>query len=257
MVNILITALYLIAKGGTCIFKREYTKTEVDEQLISGFLSAIEDFARETFLDGLQEIKLQTGRKLIYGIWGEKGELLGAALADEEDHPKLVEEMLRNIMARFYRRYGEEMKKEAIDITKFEEFQGEVDNFIISKVRARGISTLTMGFVVGASLSMVLLFLLMPLAETYKGLFPVISFIWTIPSLPAGYIAGNRKLGVTAALLSSLILLGFLRLASGMLLPLLLYASEIFLPSSMLLGLLGGYILERKTLYPLKTVSTK
>jgi uncharacterized protein YneF (UPF0154 family) len=256
-VSVLITALYLIAKGGTCIFKREYTKTEVDEQLISGFLSAIENFARETFLDGLQEIKLQTGRTLIYGIWGEKGELLGAALADGADHPKLVEEMLRDIMARFHRRYGEELKKEAVDIAKFEEFRKEVDNLIISKVRARGVSTLAMGFVVGASLSMVLLFLLMPLAEAYKGLFPVISFMWTIPSLLAGYIAGNRKLGVTAALLSSITLLGFLRLASGMPLPLLLYASEIFVPSSILLGLLGGYVLERRALYPLRTGSTK
>ena len=93
----MITALYLIAKGGTCIFKREYTKTEVDEQLISGLLSAIEDFARETFLDGLQEIKLKTGRTLIYGIWGKEGELLGAALADGEDHPKLVELSLIHI----------------------------------------------------------------------------------------------------------------------------------------------------------------
>jgi len=251
-VDELITALYLIARGGTCIFKREYTKTEVDEQLISGFLSAIEDFARETFLDGLQEIKLQTGRTLIYGIWGKEGELLGAALADEEDHPKLVEEILNEVMTKFYSKYEADLKKETYDISRFEEFTKNVDSLIVSKIKARGISTLTMGFVVGAALSTILFLLLMPLIQIHGELFPVIVFIWTIPSLLAGYIAGNRKLGAASAIMTSLVLLSIIRLASGMPLPVLLFASEIFLPSSILLGLFGGYILERRALYPLK-----
>lgn len=248
----MITALYLIAKGGTCIFKREYTKTEVDEQLISGFLSAIEDFARETFLDGLQEIKLQTGRTLIYGIWGKEGELLGAALADGEDHPKLVEEILNEIMTKFYKKYEEDIKKGTYDVSKFEVFTKDVDNLIISKIKARGVSTLIMGFIVGAALSAILFLLLMPLIELHGSLFPVIVFIWTVPSLLAGYIAGNRKLGAASAIMTSLILLSIIRLASGMPLPVLLFASEIFLPSSILLGLLGGYVLERRALFPLK-----
>jgi len=248
----LITALYLIAKGGACIFKREYTKTEVDEQLISGFLSAIENFARETFLDGLQEIKLQTGRTLIYGIWGKEGELLGAALADGEDHPKLVEDLLNEIMTKFYENYQYYLKKEAYDTNKFETFTNVVDSLIVSRIKDRGVSTLTMGAIVGSCLSVILFLLLMPLIETRWSLFPIIVFIWTIPSLLAGYVAGNRKLGVISALIASLVLLSFIRFASGMPLPVLLFAFEIFLPSSILLGLLGGYILERKALYPLK-----
>lgn len=248
----LITALYLIAKGGTCIFKREYTRTEVDEQLISGFLSAIEDFARETFLDGLQEIKLKTGRTLIYGIWGEEGEFLGAALADEKDHPKLVEEILNEVMTKFYEKYGGDLKKGTYDVAKFEVFRKDVDNLIASKIKARGLSTLIMGFIVGVALSTILFLLLMPLIELRGSLFPVIVFIWTIPSLLAGYMAGNRKLGAASAIMTSLVLLSIIRLTSGMPLPVLLFASEIFLPSSILLGLLGGYALERRALYPLK-----
>jgi hypothetical protein len=64
----MIHSLYVI-DSGICIFSYQFKKdTTIDEQLLSGFLTAIGNFAKETFKSdtGLQTIHIQNQKLNFY-----------------------------------------------------------------------------------------------------------------------------------------------------------------------------------------------
>ena len=60
---------FFIIDQGLCIYHYDFVKeSSIDEQLLSGFLSAIGSFAQNTFQNGLQAIQIQNGQKMNFFI---------------------------------------------------------------------------------------------------------------------------------------------------------------------------------------------
>ncbi|HUX98449.1 MAG TPA: hypothetical protein VMV49_02730 [Candidatus Deferrimicrobium sp.] len=88
--------LYIISEGGIAIYSKNFAKSAMDEQLISGFLLAIGNFAKEAVGSGLKKIEMQTGEQLnVY--YDESLKLTAAAISSAEDHPKLLADILKKI----------------------------------------------------------------------------------------------------------------------------------------------------------------
>jgi len=50
--------LYIISEGGIAIYSKNFAKSTLDEQLISGFILAIENFTKEAVGSGLKKIEM-------------------------------------------------------------------------------------------------------------------------------------------------------------------------------------------------------
>ena len=242
----MILNLFIFHQSGPCIFKREYVKgTEIDEQLMSGFLTALSSFAQEAFLDGLQRIHLASGRRLIYGYNKEFG-ILAAALADKRDHPSLVEEIVNQIVKEFIKRYNKHLKPFDPSLTVFEDFQSIVDSIILKRNRTRDKTTILFSVSLAVILGI--------LASGFAGFVPeslLTLYLALIPSIPAGYVAGERKIGTLSGLIGTLpeiltlLTLGELDLFN------VIFTFQLLIPLAAVAGALTGYYVERKFLYPL------
>lgn len=66
--EVMIHSFYVI-DAGLCIYHYDFKKeTHLDDQLLSGFLTAIGSFAQEAFQKGLQSIHIQNGQKINFYI---------------------------------------------------------------------------------------------------------------------------------------------------------------------------------------------
>ncbi len=245
----MILSLYIIHESGPCIFKREYGKNiEVDEQLISGFLMAVRTFAQETFLDGLQRIHLASGRRLIYGYNREYG-ILAAAISEKDDHPKLVEKLLDTIVKMFVKKYKEHLKPLNPSLNIYKGFKDDVDKLILSKIKPRDKITYTAAMLMSGLSILVMVYieiLLVPILGTeYGSIYVFISVL--IPTALGAFVGGDRKIGVLCGVIVGVI---YLLLFSPALfgatptaLPLDVYLlfAQIFIPFSILIGMITGY----------------
>ena len=90
--------LYIISEGGVSIYTKNFVKSPMDEQLISGFLLAVGNFVKEAVGSGLRRIEMETGEQMfVYYDFSTK--LTAAAITSPKDHPALVSEILPEILA--------------------------------------------------------------------------------------------------------------------------------------------------------------
>jgi len=266
----MINAIFIISPGGGCIFYHEYKKlgSGLDQDLVSGFLVALQNFAKETFgFDQTpQKLDLAAGVRLVYSL---NNELLGAAVADSIDHPKLVQKLIDQILNEFVKLFKHKLDK-IHETSQFSDFVSYVDQVIKSRVTKRGILSSFLGILIA---SLIIPALLIPLliflvrhgvnpAENPLYLTSILFVIGGLPQILAGYIAGNKKLAVIVSIIMSLAIIPILIL--GLLLStlipsvgfegVLIYVvfMPLILPENIALGYFGGYRREIRRLNPLQ-----
>ncbi len=248
-------SLYIILQNGTCVFTRHYRKSRVDDQLLSGFISALGNFSREALGSNLQSIKLQSGEQLSI-LKYQYAPIIGIVIADPRDHPSLISTILNRILQDFTEEFRKEITAndpKLVGLTQ--KFNKNIDEILKGKVSTRSPLKMILGNIISFSL-MILIAILMirgivrfsPLLETNLAGFPTINFsdgidpnefmalqtitgtttgilllmllgLFFLPSILSGYIAGSEKRGILNAILLSSITGGLLflggRIAEG------------------------------------------
>mgnify|MGYP000049956349 CR=1 FL=1 len=272
----MLNTVFIISASGGCIFYHEYRKLGgglgkgLDQDLVSGFLVALQNFAKETFghEEAPQKLDLAGNLRLVYS-YNKEADLLGAAIADSVDHPKLVQKLIDKILNEFVKLFGDKLDK-VYDTSYFSEFVHYVDQTIKSKISKRGVLSCLLGILIASAIiPAVLIPLLLLIIELgidlEANVFYLTSFLFVIGGLPqilAGYIAGNKKLAVIASIILSLIIIPIIIL--GLVLNIfiegigfqgvLIYIvfMPLILPENIALAYFGGYRREIKRLNPLQ-----
>ncbi len=276
----MINAIFIISASGGCIFYHEFKKLGggLDQDLVSGFLIALQNFARETFGEAQepQKLDLAGDLRLVYSL-NRATQLLGACVADAVDHPKLVQKIIDKILSEFIKLFKHKLDK-SYEISQFAEFESYVTQLIKSKISKRGPLSLILGILISALIIpavfipliyLVAYVLKVPLTDAeYTPLLTGILFvIGGLPQILTGYIAGNKKLAVIASFIMSSVIIPILLLrflvnvllaafsvsgigAEGMLIYFMYM--PLILPENIALAYFGGYRREIKRLNPLK-----
>jgi len=273
----LLNAIFIISPSGGCIFYHEFRKLKggLDQDLVSGFLVALQNFAREAFGETQepQMLDLAGNLRLVYSL-NPATELLGAAVSDAIDHPKLVQKLIDKILNEFIRRFQSKLDK-SYDTQQFSGFEDYVEKLIKGKITKRGALSCVLGILVASvvmpSIFIPSLILLIRLGvDLTQELFYLTSVLFVMGGLPqvlAGYIAGNKKLGIITAVILSLVIIpfgilwGLVNFVIGLLTggtlligPQGMFVYLIFmpliLPENIALAYFGGYRREIKRLNP-------
>ncbi|MHA1264734.1 MAG: hypothetical protein ACTSRS_05785 [Candidatus Helarchaeota archaeon] len=281
--------LYIISEGGIAIYTKHFVKSQLDEQLISGFLLAVGNFAKEAVGSGLKKIEMETGEQL-FVYYDLSTKLTAAAITGPQDHPKLVGDLLPEILASFTKQFGKKIDSPFI-VEESPKFDPYIESFLADKTRKRDKKRFILGLILGTIVLILLFYLLIVpialIAQNYvdgvnyvisstspedpsrlanllgvsAGLFfglEVVLVILFIPSsFVAGYTAGSRSkgkwIGIAFFFFSIFlsIIFGFINVAIAILTAVLLIYLPLALFTSIALGYLGGLVRDRKKLYPL------
>ncbi|MHA1442703.1 MAG: TIGR04086 family membrane protein [Candidatus Heimdallarchaeota archaeon] len=254
----MIQALWIITETGQCIFSHKYVKMDIEDQLISGLLTAFNAFSTESGIGGLQQIAGEDNQF----VYGYAGKLLVACLADKRDNPKLVEKLMIRISEEFQEKYAMYLNDAMyVDINIFLGFEDDIDQILFPKIFRRGVGSTIFGTIVTIALTIGALFLMIsiPIREDLDLTFLV--FLACIPGLFVGaLVAGKRSYALIATTVGILPIMGYFAYAianptaqtlfvdSTILIIVLMI--EQFLAISILCSMLGGSIVERRRLLP-------
>jgi hypothetical protein len=253
-----------VIDNGCSIYSYEFKKNfGLNDQLLSGFLSAISSFAQETFNTGLMTIQIRNGQKLAF-YFASEYKLLLCAIADGRDNDHLLEKILGVISAKFTDVMQEvltsDLKRARIDLYK--PFDPILKDLMKLKTKPRNIKSMGMGILSGfialigfASLIYTIV------AEMRTNLIEesvvLISFLLLLSgslslcSLISGYIAGNSKMGLKNGVIFFILLNILILVLNSSLFISFLYISPFVLIACVASGYAGGYLCDRRNLYPL------
>ncbi|TFF92778.1 MAG: hypothetical protein EU543_05070 [Promethearchaeota archaeon] len=123
--------MYIICqKTGICLLHRKYGSIEFNQDLVSGFLTALKDFSIE-FSKGSGELKVIDMQVFYLMLVFREGVLVTAA-ADKNDDAKITHKALNNIIDKFVDKYGDILENWTGDVRIFRDFSGEVDEILQS-----------------------------------------------------------------------------------------------------------------------------
>lgn len=260
----MIQAIWIITETGQCIFSHKYIKMDIEDQLISGLLTAFNAFSSESGIGGVQQI----GGEDSQFVFGSAGKFLVAALADNKDDPALVENLMDEISNKFEEKYASYLADDMyMDLNVFIGFEDDIDDILFPKVHARGIgSTIggtvaTMALTIGTLLVMLQLPNFMPnLNEGIVTNLVYLIFLACIPGLFVGALtAGTKKYALIANTIGILPVIGYfafdIATAGDIInpttdIPVIILMAEQFIAIALLCALLGGSIIERRRLFP-------
>jgi len=125
----LIHNLYLIDQiSGICLIHRKYGTIEFNQDLVSGFLTALKDFSVE-FSKGSGELKIIDMRVFYLLLVFQEGVLCTVA-ADKNDDAKIAHKALTEIINRFASRFRGELDNWSGDVRIFRDFEGIIDEIL-------------------------------------------------------------------------------------------------------------------------------
>nr|MDO8089696.1 hypothetical protein [Candidatus Sigynarchaeota archaeon] len=129
----MIHGIYIIeASSGMCLVSREYGEIELDEGLISGFLTALQQFSSELASHRGQPAILREVEMRNYTIVYERAEeIMVVASVDRRDDERVLRDALRKIIDSFLQRFGSYLKSWRGNIKPFKEFLPEVDRLTL------------------------------------------------------------------------------------------------------------------------------
>ncbi|MHA1186882.1 MAG: hypothetical protein ACTSSK_08420 [Candidatus Heimdallarchaeota archaeon] len=254
----MIQALWIITETGQCIFSHKYVKMDIEDQLISGLLTAFNAFSTESGIGGLQQIAGEDNQF----VYGYAGKLLVACLADKRDNPKLVEKLMISISEVFQEKYAVYLDDSMyVDINIFIGFEDDIDQILFPKIFRRGVGSTIFGTFVTIALTIGALFLMIsiPIREDLDITFLV--FLACIPGLFVGaLVAGKRSYALIATTVGILPIMGYFTYAIAnpttqtlfvdTTILIIVLMIEQFLAISILCSMLGGSIVERRRLLP-------
>jgi len=121
--------LYLIHQHtGICLIHRKYGSIEFNQDLVSGFLTALKDFSVE-FSKGSGELKV-IDMQVFYLMLVFKEGVLVTAAADKNDDSKINHRALSDIIDKFIAEYGDIIKDWKGDVRLFKEFNEAIDEIL-------------------------------------------------------------------------------------------------------------------------------
>ena len=121
--------LYLIHQhSGICLIHRSYGNIEFNQDLVSGFLTALKDFSVE-FSKGSGELKI-IDMQVFYLLLVFKDGILCTAAADKNDDAKITHKALSDIIERFVEEFGDKIANWSGDVRMFREFESVIDNIL-------------------------------------------------------------------------------------------------------------------------------
>ncbi len=122
-------ALYLIdAKSGNCLIFRKYGNFEFNEDLISGFLTALKEFSSEV-TGGKGHMKtLDMGENTIL-LLNESGLLIAAALTKRDDE-SIAYRALKDVLAAFNSEFKDTMETWKGNLKIFKGFEPKIDKIL-------------------------------------------------------------------------------------------------------------------------------
>ena len=121
--------LYLIHQHtGICLIHRKYGSIEFNQDLVSGFLTALKDFSVE-FSKGSGELKV-IDMQVFYLMLVFKEGVLVTAAADKNDDSKITHRALSDIIDKFIAEYGDIIKDWKGDVRLFKEFNEAIDEIL-------------------------------------------------------------------------------------------------------------------------------
>jgi len=253
----LIQAIWIITETGQCIFSHRYVDLEIDDQLISGLLTAFDAFSSESGIGGVQQI----GGEDNQFIYGSSQKLLVAALADKRDNADLVEKLMVKISNIFQKKYSAHLHDLGfVDLNVFNGFENEIDQVLHRKVYNRGAGSTIFGAFVSLALTAGIFMLLWEVLNIYVFLV----FLAFIPGMfIGGIIAGKNTYGLISSIITILPIVGVYTWLLLDINDLLNSISNIFLMMvtyvtiAMLCGIGGGSIIDNRRLFPLERQASK
>ncbi|NHJ86203.1 MAG: hypothetical protein FK734_12125 [Asgard group archaeon] len=254
----MIQAIWIITENGQCIFSHKYVTLDIDDQLISGLLTAFDAFSTESGIGGLQQI----GGEDSQFIYGSTGKLLVASLADKDDNSSLVEKLMNKISKTFQEKYAKYLHDVTyVDLNTFNGFESDIDSILLPKVYRRGLFSTLFATIVTIGLTTGVLFLLLQFIQAQTAIFVI--FLAFIPGLFIGsVIAGKGKyalissiIGVLPIITLSVYLMVLDIIANPETLSnnvfTIVLMSEQYITIAILSAILGGGFIDRRRLSPL------
>ncbi len=253
------------SNSGICIYDwcSENKEKTIDEQLVSGLLIAFKNFSSEA---GLVDISAIEGidRKLAYK---SQGNYLVASICHEKDYEPLVNETLLKILKSFLKKYADVL--DSTDVSPYRTFDEDMIKLLDGTTAARNFLSTIIGAIAAVSIIAVLFLVgfttigkvnaalgddvgpIILLIEILVGVF--------IGGLVSGVIAGERRIAMISSGITAIPVIGILiglqvsawtaiGITSAVFNSLLYFL--IFCAISILGGILGGYIKERRFLFP-------
>lgn len=263
----MIQAIWIITETGQCIFSHKYVKMDIEDQLISGLLTAFNAFSAESGIGGIQQI----GGEDNQFVYGSAGKFLVAALADTRDDPVLVESLINKISLTFQEKFSMYLTDDMyMDLNLFNGFEADIDQILFPKILARGAASMIFGTFVTMALTIGTLFIIIQIPNIFPGLhagvldnIAYLIFLACVPGFFVGAItAGTRKYALIANTIGILPVISYFAYdiaVSGVLLgdtsnlattiPIVLLMAEQYIAIALLTAILGGGLIERKRLF--------
>ncbi|MFX0035257.1 MAG: hypothetical protein ACFE9I_06405 [Candidatus Hermodarchaeota archaeon] len=121
--------VYLIHQHtGICLIHRKYGSIEFNQDLVSGFLTALKDFSVE-FSKGSGELKV-IDMQVFYLLLVFKEGVLITAAADKNDDAKITHKALTDIIDKFVVEFGEKLESWSGDVRIFRNFETVIDEIL-------------------------------------------------------------------------------------------------------------------------------
>ncbi|TKJ22476.1 MAG: hypothetical protein CEE43_06175 [Promethearchaeota archaeon Loki_b32] len=121
--------VYLIHQHtGICLIHRKYGSIEFNQDLVSGFLTALKDFSVE-FSKGSGELKV-IDMQVFYLLLVFKEGVLITAAADKNDDAKITHKALTGIIDKFVDQFGDQLKRWSGDVRIFRDFDQIIDEIL-------------------------------------------------------------------------------------------------------------------------------
>jgi len=121
--------VYLIHQHtGICLIHRKYGTIEFNQDLVSGFLTALKDFSVE-FSKGSGELKV-IDMQVFYLLLVFKEGVLITAAADKNDDAKITHKALTDIIDKFVSEFGDRLESWSGDVRIFRDFDQIIDDVL-------------------------------------------------------------------------------------------------------------------------------
>lgn len=123
----MIENLWILIKGGVLVFSKNYIELKVtDDNLIAGFLSALDSFVKETTNEEIKSIIME-GRKFSY-IVGDG--LIIVISTNQLDNDLLIQDLLKDIKSKFLEKYKENIGNFSGNTDYFTNFDTELEEIL-------------------------------------------------------------------------------------------------------------------------------
>ena len=123
--------VYILKKTGESLIHGYYGSIEVDDTLITGFLSAISTFAEEIGAESVESLVMKN-MKFVYAMDKSIPEepIIFAVSVDREEDELKIKDILVSIKEKFVEAHKSDLEEWIGDIKTFESFYEELDEII-------------------------------------------------------------------------------------------------------------------------------